>query len=590
MEYNDYKIMKEKLDKEVSNLKMHLSRISLLRFITMSMTIICLLVGYFKKIDFLYIDSLIFVVIFIYLVYRYTLFVKKLEYLKAKLTVINNYLARFENNWYSFEETGVDYIDSLTGIIKDLDLVGNKSLFQYLNTASTLQGKRKLLNKLTRTSFDVEQLIKEQEAVKELGNKDDFVINIEAYGKMIFNPKYCEKIIEQFIDEMQLTSKRDYIILINLISILTVISLCMLGINSLFNIGIIFISILIFGQWLMTVISLPKNITIFKQVTDLSKCLTSYQNICKLGLETQFDTDYLNRLKKQLTNSHQAFLKLQKIASGIKQRNNLLAGIILNGIFLWDLRCKRKYELWINDYGKQVESWLEAIGELESLISLQVLLKTKKQTTFAAITEDMCLEFEGAYHPLIEDKKIVVNSFTMDNQVCIITGSNMSGKTTFLRTIGINLVLAFAGAPVMATNFKCSPMQIYTSMRLEDDIRGISTFYAELLRIKEIIEANDHEEKMIVLIDEIFKGTNSADRIYGAIETIKRLSCNKNCYTFITTHDFELCDLEKQISCSNYHFKEHYQDNKIVFDYLIKKGRCKTTNAKYLLKMVGITK
>ena len=116
-----------------------------------------------------------------------------------------------------------------------------------------------------------------------------------------------------------------------------------------------------------------------------------------------------------------------------------------------------------------------------------------------------------------------------------------------------------------------------------------STFYAELLRIKEIVEANNKGERMIALIDEIFKGTNSKDRIYGATETVKQLS-SKNIFTFITTHDFELCELENQIPCANYHFSEYYQYNKIRFDYLIKKGRCQSTNAKYLLQMVGITK
>ena len=195
------------------------------------------------------------------------------------------------------------------------------------------------------------------------------------------------------------------------------------------------------------------------------------------------------------------------------QRNNLLAALLLNGILLWDVNCRERFDIWIDKYGKKMNSWLDSIAELESLISLQVLIQTKSSITFATFTNDLCLEFSQAYHPLINDKQVVSNSFAMDKQVCVITGSNMSGKTTFLRTIGINLVLAYAGGPVLADSFKCSLMKIYTSMRLEDDISGISTFYAELLRIKEIVEANHRGERMIALIDEIFKGTNSKDRI-----------------------------------------------------------------------------
>ena len=197
------------------------------------------------------------------------------------------------------------------------------------------------------------------------------------------------------------------------------------------------------------------------------------------------------------------------------------------------------------------------------------------------------LEFQDAYHPLLASNEAVANSFKMERQVAIITGSNMSGKTTFLRTVGINLVLAYAGGPVMAKSFTCSLMQLFTSMRIEDDIEGISTFYGELLRIKEIVEENRTGKVMTALIDEIFKGTNSADRIIGARETVKQLSSN-NIFTLITTHDFELCELENEVSCTNYHFEEYYQDDKIKFDYRIKDGRSKTTNAQYLLKMVGI--
>ena len=166
----------------------------------------------------------------------------------------------------------------------------------------------------------------------------------------------------------------------------------------------------------------------------------------------------------------------------------------------------------------------------------------------------------------------------------------MSGKTTFLRSIGINLVLAYAGGPVLASSFNTSIMKILTSIRVEDNVnKGISTFYAELLRIKEMTEYNKHERPMICLIDEIFKGTNSADRIICATESIKKLSQPWS-ITLVSTHDFELCNLEsdKSINAVNYHFAEYYQNNEIKFDYNIQEGRCVTTNAKVLLKMVGI--
>lgn len=590
MNRNDYLLFQNKILKEIKELESRSLKISIFRFVAGILILIFLLSGYFLKLEYLYIFMIITIVTFILLVFKHIKISDNLTYLKAKLIVIENYLARFDNKWKEFEETGLDYIDQITGVMKDLDIVGNNSLFQYLNTATTLRGKKRLLTKLTRSEFDQNLLIQEQEAIKELGDKGNFVIDIETYGKMLIKPKMIEKVIEEFIINISVKQKwKRWRMVRYIIPFLTIIALIIFLFDYVFKLAVILLPVLVFGQWIVAVINLSKNSDLFKQIAQLSKCLTSYQNICELIEKTTFTSTHMNNLKSSLSESSRAFSELKAISSSVKQRNNLLAALLLNGILLWDINCRERFDIWIDKYGKKMNSWLDSIAELESLISLQVLIQTKSSITFATYTNDLCLEFSQAYHPLINDKQVVSNSFAMDKQVCVITGSNMSGKTTFLRTIGINLVLAYAGGPVLANSFKCSLMKIYTSMRLEDDISGISTFYAELLRIKEIVEANHRGERMIALIDEIFKGTNSKDRIYGATETVKQLA-TPNIFTFITTHDFELCELEHQVPCTNYHFSEYYENNKIKFDYLIKQGRCKTTNAKYLLKMVGIVK
>lgn len=590
MNYNDYLMLQDKITKDINKLESSSLKMSIFRFIDGIGMILFLLSGYFLNQEYLYIFAFLTLIFFVILVFWHTKMMDRLIYLKTRLLVIENYIARYGDKWKDFTETGEDYLDGVTGVMKDLDIVGKNSLFQYLNIAVTLRGKKRLLDKLTRTKFDCDLIVQEQEAVEELGNKDKFVIDFETYGKILLKPKIIEKVVEEFIVNIKENQKiKSWKAVRFIIPVLTIIALIMFLFEIAFKLAVIIFPVLIFGQWMIMIINFNKNSVLFKQISELSKCLSSYQNICELVEKTNFSSLYLNKLKNNLHDSSQAFNELQAISSSIKQRNNLLAALLLNGILLWDVNCRERYELWVSKYSDQINDWVDAIGELESLISLQVLLKTKHLTTFAKFTDSLSLEFDEAYHPLIDDNRVVANSFTMDKHVCVITGSNMSGKTTFLRTIGINLVLAYAGGPVMAKSFKCSLMKIYTSMRLEDDISGISTFYAELLRIKEIVEANNKGERMIALIDEIFKGTNSNDRIYGAIETVKQLASN-NIFTFITTHDFELCELENQVPCTNYHFKEYYQDNKIMFDYLIKKGRCKTTNAKYLLHMVGITK
>ncbi len=231
---------------------------------------------------------------------------------------------------------------------------------------------------------------------------------------------------------------------------------------------------------------------------------------------------------------------------------------------------------------------IEALEEFELLISLSTIAFVKEQIVLPMLQENISLEMIDMKHPLLEENTCVANNFQCNQDIQIITGSNMSGKTSFMRTIGVNLILAYTGTYVTASRFSCSIMKIFTSINVKDDIsNGISTFYGELKRIKEVLDFSKEKKlPMIVFIDEIFKGTNYNDRILGAKEVLKKLS-GLPCIVFLTTHDFELCEINNR-KVHNYHFEETYQKNKIFFDYKIKKGQCKTTNAKYLMKEIGI--
>ena len=223
---------------------------------------------------------------------------------------------------------------------------------------------------------------------------------------------------------------------------------------------------------------------------------------------------------------------------------------------------------------------------IEEVISLNTINLVNEVKCMPQITDEKVIKAEAIYHPLIKDA--VTNNFNFPFDNYIITGSNMSGKTTFLRSIGINLVLAFSGSMVCAKEFSSPIIALLTSLSLSDDLsNGISSFYAEVIRIKEILENVDKPGLKLVLVDEIFKGTNSLDRIEGAKKLLLRLK-RDDVLSIFTTHDFELCD--DNLNTKNYHFEEHYIDNKIHFDYQLKKGRCHTTNAIYLMKMAGIIK
>jgi DNA mismatch repair ATPase MutS len=246
---------------------------------------------------------------------------------------------------------------------------------------------------------------------------------------------------------------------------------------------------------------------------------------------------------------------------------------------------------WKNNSGENLKQWLSVIGKLEALSSLAVINFDNPKWTTPQFTEGKVIKGEKLAHPLITNNRISnyidINEYS---PVLLITGSNMAGKSTYLRTVGINLLLAYTGASVCASSFTCPLLNIYSCMRISDDIdQNISSFYGEIIRIKKIIDAVKRNEKVFFLLDEIFKGTNSIDRHTGAISLVNKLE-KVGAVGLVSTHDLELAELEKTSKgkIKNYHFEEYYKDNKIYFDYKLKKGVCTTRNASYLMKMAGL--
>ena len=245
-----------------------------------------------------------------------------------------------------------------------------------------------------------------------------------------------------------------------------------------------------------------------------------------------------------------------------------------NTLLLWDLHCSIQFSRWQDRAAENLREWIDIWSEIEVLLSLSVVGHTCETCCFPEILDGAPhIETTGLTSLLIPEDTAVPNDTALEAETRIITGSNMSGKTTYMRTLASAAILAYTGAPVCARQFSLTPLHIFTSIQVNDDMaHGISTFYAELLRIKQI-----------------FKGTNSADRIVGAQEAIRHLT-RPWCITIVTTHDFELCDLQSPngIPVTNFHFEEFYENNQIKFDYKLKEGRCHTTNARYLLQMAGI--
>lgn len=533
-------------------------------------------------------------ILFIYLLIQYNNLDLKIKRTDYMIEINEKYIHRIEGKWIEFEDNGEEYLNVKHPYSSDLDIFGAKSLFQLINTTNTFIGRQKLVKYLENPLKDIKEIVKRQNAVKELGHKNGFCEELECEGMWSKKSKENPGKLFEYAENKNKLFKSELIkYMVFLLPIIFIGSTFVIFFNKLWS--IFFIVLLLFTIHLgLYAFAFMKITPVLNLVYSFKNDIEAYVNILELIEKQEFKDEYLNELKTALFSEKKSVLKsvkeLNKIVENISLRYNM-AFTPISIILMWDYQCLFSLEKWKKDYGNDIRQWIETIGEFESLSSLSVLCKLNPNWTFPSFYEEKCIiSAKEMGHPLIDSEKRICNDVDMTNSIFIITGSNMSGKTTFLRTIGINLVLSYAGAPVCAENFDCTIMDIFTSMRIEDDLNeGISTFYAELLRIKIIIEELNKKEPMIFLIDEIFRGTNSNDRIIGAKNVLKNL--NKEWVIGgISTHDFELCDLEfdDKVRIKNYHFRESYTNNNIIFDYKLKRGRSNTTNAKYLMRMVGI--
>lgn len=512
------------------------------------------------------------------------------QYLENRIRVERRQLARLQGDWSTFPDVGAEFLEEKDYVARDLDIFGKASLYQMICTAHTPWGRRRLAEILKQGEPDMQCLRDRQEAVRELLQDRELMGRYEALALDI-KPE-VGKPETRGAEDGTTTDSIDIKKLGNALRIIGI------GYTGLFVLGIAgtalgwwpagVILILFFvalgASWLTSGISSRLIGGIFAQ----EQQLRSYLHMMYTIKSVTFRSRMLSELAGRITGEGSAMEglgKLEHLLDAYNIRHNPIVHWILSGVCLYDFHIAALAADWREQYEQKLQAGIRALGEIEMLGSLAIT-GTLRQTSMPEILqqEQAELSLQNVSHPLIPAEQVVSNSITLKDQTVIITGSNMSGKTTFLRSIGVNLVLACAGAPVCAETMRATQMRLFTSMRVADDVsHGISTFYAEILRIKEMVEYGKNHQPMLCLIDEIFKGTNSADRIVGAEAVIRKLT-GPGHLTIVSTHDFELCKLAE-----NYHFEEYYEGDEIRFDYRLKRGMCTTTNALHLLKMAGLT-
>lgn len=540
-----------------------------------------------------YIVAFVAIVAFCYFVFRFNKQQGVIELVQNRILVLKRYDARTKGEWNDFADNGESYVRKDDYLSSDLDLFGRDSLFQYISVAHSVGGRDALMRLLTKP--DLRFIEARQASVLELLQDDEMAIDFEALGFAKTSRQEEEERAHEARLREYATGKGNRSIgqlkfLAYGLPLLMVFSVlgALQGVGSWMGVLYCFFLQLFAALLLSGAIQTEK-----ESVMVLAKKLDRVEARINVLLKPTFKSDYLVEMQRQLANAGAGIGALNRIVSAWQLRENFLFYWPLVGFLAWDFNCCLALDRWRRQYGKSFEIWLDWIGEVEALYSLGTLSRVRpEETTVPEIMDSTVpfLEMADGKHPLLDPKSVVGNDYRQGGDTVIITGSNMSGKSTFMRTLALNAVLAYAGGTVAAKAFRITPMRIFTSMRVRDDVsEGISSFYGEILRIKSMVNYAAHERPMLVLVDEIFKGTNSADRIIGAKAAIRKLTAPWM-MTVVTTHDFELCALAdtEEIHGRNYHFEEHYEGDAIAFDYKIRPGRCTTTNAQHLMRIAGL--
>jgi len=502
-------------------------------------------------------------------------------------------LKRLAGEWKSFPDKGEDFKDPTHPYSDDLDLFGAGSLFQWINIAKTFRGREKLKEILTQPPEGLRTIQMKQEAIKELAKNLAWRQRFLAEARMTKRPLNSPQLIIEWAKTYDPAYLRmGVLILVRALPIITSAFLLIYLLTARVSFWFPFIGLVI--QTMMLFVGKQRGKAL-NAVYTYKESIKVYEKMLERFEKRTFQADYLQALKKGLydrdgKSAFEQIRKLSGLAELIANRGNAMF-LIINILTLWDIQCMIALESWKEKSGRSLGRWVESIAELEALSSLAIIHRDHPTWGFPEITaESSGIVAVNMGHPLLG--KSVCNNLAMEkgSGILLITGSNMSGKSTLLRTVGINLVLAYVGAPVCAERFSCPMLRIYTCMRVSDNLgESISSFYAELLRIKQIVSASKTETKIFFLLDEIFKGTNSQDRHAGAKVLIRQLS-KAGAMGMVSTHDLELGDLEGESDrrIRNYHFREYYKNDEIHFDYKLRPGISTTRNAMYLIKMAGI--
>ncbi len=501
-------------------------------------------------------------------------------------------IGRIEDRWAGSGTAGEEFREKDHVYADDLDLFGTGSLFELLSTARLPMGEKQLADWLKNGS-GMEDVLERQELIKELSGKLDLHRDLAVTGEELRARLVPERVLEWGESATLLPEKLRYVVAA--LATAAAVAAIYYGTTEIY---LPFLSVLIAEAVLRRFLEKRATTALAKLDCNAEGLLLFSKVLGRIENES-FETKRLKELAAELKAggkpASSVVKELARIVYWVDGRDSLLAKI-LDWLFVYTLQVAFAAEAWKRRNGKQLRRWMAIAGELEALISLGTYAYEHPKDVFPEIAEAKSIgtrfEGEGLGHPLISEAQCVRNSVRLNGatRVLLVSGSNMSGKSTLLRTVGINAVLAMAGAPVRAASLRMTPLAIGTRIRSADSLQeGRSNFYTEILHIKRVFELVGKEKSVLFLFDELLDGTNSNDRRIGA-EKLLRTLVEAGAIGMVTTHDLALTEVGAAIGdgLKNVHFEDQVEHGKMKFDYRLREGVVRKSNAIELMRIVGL--
>jgi MutS domain V len=528
-------------------------------------------------------------VLFIWLVFRHATLFKQKVHLENLVLVNDRELKALAGDYKDFY-SGAAFIDPSHAYSHDLDLFGEGSFFQAINRCNTIQGRKDFAHALSFPFRDKTDILAQQAAIKELSQYTDFRQHVAAAGHETEEQDGDHEELFVWLKQKPfLYGSKVFQYLLIVIPMITLAAVLGSYFNPWVKGGAILLALF---QWTLLGVYIKRINAFHESISRKKSILEKYGRVLHFLQPEKFTSAILSKL---VSDAQQADRKLKHLASlvgSFNARSNALTSFFVNSVLMYDLQYVYRLEKWKTENEHNLRQWLDAVRKIEVLCTWATYAFNHQKFIFADINDQLVLKATGLGHPLISSAECVTNDVKAgdDGAILIITGANMAGKSTFLRTIGINVVIALNGAPVFATEFKCPLILLRTGMRTADSLKDHqSYFYAELNRLKSIVDQLRNKLPLLILLDEILKGTNSTDKQAGSIALVKQLIPHQ-CLALIATHDLALGELENDFPhhVKNFHFEPNIENDQLTFDYKLKRGIAEKMNATFLMKKMGI--